>query len=184
MSFIPYRPDQQEQFVDGYITSDEEMEERDEMQEIHYGHAQYTVMNVANNDSMTNDELEEMENNLANLILEEEDFHLVQIKYKSYSHTQIAGFIHSLQEEGCTVPEAAKKASIPRSTAYRMWTEFNESGGRKLPGFKKNKGQDNRGRPPILKEEHSQFLINYIGLNAASTVDLAHDELRKAFPSL
>lgn len=162
MSFIPYRPDQQEQFVDEYINSDEEMEERDEIQEVDYGHTQYTVMNVVNKDSMTNDELEEMETNLANLILEEENFQLVQMKYKSYSPAQIAGFIHSLQEEGCTVPEAAKKAIIHRSTAYRMWTEFNESGGRELPGFKKkSKGQDNRGRLPILKEEHSQFLINY-----------------------
>ncbi|EIE86888.1 hypothetical protein G6F46_008772 [Rhizopus delemar] len=139
MSFIPYRPDQQEQFVDEYINSDEEMEERDEIQEVDYGHTQYTVMNVVNKDSMTNDELEEMETNLANLILEEENFQLVQMKYKSYSPAQIAGFIHSLQEEGCTVPEAAKKAIIPRSTAYRMWTEFNESGGRELLDLKKIK---------------------------------------------
>jgi hypothetical protein len=132
MSFIPYRPDQQEQFVD-----DEDMEERDEMQEADYGHAQYTVMDVANKDSMANDDLEEIENNLANLILEEEDFQLVQMKNKSYSLAQIAGFIHSLQDEGCTVPEAAKKASIPRSTAYRMWTQFNESGGGELPRFLK-----------------------------------------------
>lgn len=108
MSFIPYQPNQQEQFIDEYTTSDEEMTEREEMQD-----------------------------SFANLILEEEDFQLFQIKYKSYSHAQIAGFIHSLQEEGCLVPEAAKKASIPRSTAYKMWNEFNESGGKELPGFKK-----------------------------------------------
>lgn len=107
------------------------------MQDINYGHAQYSVMNVATKDSMADDELEEIEDSFANLILEEEDFQLVQIKYKSYSHAQIAGFIHSLQEEGCLVPEAAKKASIPRSTAYKMWNEFNESGGKELPGFKK-----------------------------------------------
>lgn len=137
MSFIPYQPNQQEQFIDEYTTSDEEMTEREEMQDINYGHAQYSVMNVATKDSMADDELEEIEDSFANLILEEEDFQLVQIKYKSYSHAQIAGFIHSLQEEGCLVPEAAKKASIPRSTAYKMWNEFNESGGKELPGFKK-----------------------------------------------
>lgn len=86
---------------------------------------------------MADDELEEIEDNLANLILEEEDFQLVQISYKSYSHAQIAGFIHSLQEEGFLVPEAAKKASIPRSTVYRMWNELNESGGKELSGFEK-----------------------------------------------
>ncbi|KAG0746882.1 hypothetical protein G6F57_004815 [Rhizopus arrhizus] len=125
-------------------------------------------MNVVTKDSMADDELEEMKNNLINLILEEEDFQLVQI---------------SLQEESCLVPKAAKKASIPRSTAYRIWNEFNESGGKELPGFKKKRSkQDNRGRSPILIEEHTQFLIKYIDLNVASTVDLAYDELCQAFP--
>ncbi|KAG1145143.1 hypothetical protein G6F37_005841 [Rhizopus arrhizus] len=96
-------------------------------------------MNVATKDIMTDDRLEEIEDNLANLILEEEDFQLVQMKYKSYSHAQIAGFIHSLQEEGCTISEAAKKAIISRSTAYRTWNEFNKSGSRELPGFQKKR---------------------------------------------
>ncbi|EIE90043.1 hypothetical protein RO3G_14754 [Rhizopus delemar RA 99-880] len=69
-----------------------------------------------------------------------------------------------------------------------MWNEFNESGGRDLPGFQKKKKhthkQDNRGWLPILREEHTQFLVNYIDSNAASTVDLAYDELCKAFPGL
>ena len=90
-----------------------------------------------------------------------------------------------MQEESCLVPKAAKKASIPRSTAYRIWNEFNESGGKELPGFKKKRSkQDNRGRSPILIEEHTQFLIKYIDLNVASTVDLAYDELCQAFPGL
>ncbi|KAG0755266.1 hypothetical protein G6F24_011945 [Rhizopus arrhizus] len=122
------------------------MTEREELQDINYGHTQYSVMNVTTKDSMADDELEEIEDNLANLILEEEDFQL---------------------KEGCLVPEAAKKASIPRSTAYRMWNEFNERDG-----------------PRILIEEHTQLLIKYIDSNAAPTVDLAHDELCKAFPGL
>ncbi|KAI7863906.1 hypothetical protein BDF14DRAFT_1876128 [Spinellus fusiger] len=96
------------------------------------------------------------------LILEKEDFQLVQIKYKSYSHAQIAGFIHSLQEEGCLVPEAAKKASIPHSTANRI-------GGKELPGFKRSSKHDNCGRPPILIKEYIQFLTKYIDSNTAST---------------
>lgn len=93
-----------------------------------------------------------------------------------------------MQEEGCVVSEAAKKANVSRSASYRMWNEFNESGGRDLPGFQKKKKhthkQDNRGWLPILREEHTQFLVNYIDSNAASTVDLAYDELCKAFPGL
>lgn len=62
------------------------MNEREGMQDVHYGHAQYTVMNLSNKDSMANVELEEAENNLAKLVLEKEDFELIQFKYKSYSH--------------------------------------------------------------------------------------------------
>lgn len=65
-----------------------------------------------------------------------------------------------------------------------MWNEFNKSGGKELPGFKKSSKHDNRGRPPILIEEHTQFLIKYIDSNVASTVDLVHDELCKPFPGL
>ncbi|KAI8881191.1 hypothetical protein K501DRAFT_158332, partial [Backusella circina FSU 941] len=126
-----------EQFVDEYTTSNEEMTEREEIQDIYYGYDQYSVMNTATKDSMADDELEEVEDNFANWILEEEDFQLLQIKYKSHSQVKIAGFIHSLQEEGCLLPETAKKASIPRSTTYRMWNDLNESSGKELPGFKK-----------------------------------------------
>ncbi|KAI9483993.1 MAG: hypothetical protein EXX96DRAFT_479214 [Benjaminiella poitrasii] len=65
-----------------------------------------------------------------------------------------------------------------------MWNELDESGGKELPGFKKSSKHDNRGRPPILIEEYTQFLIEYIDSNATSTVDLAHDESCKAFPGL
>lgn len=109
------------------------------MQDVDYGHAQYIVMNVATKDSMADDRLEEIKDNLTNLIIEKEEFQLAQMKYKSYSHAQIAGFIHSLQEEDCTVSEATKKANVSRRTAYRMWNEFNESDGRELPGFQKKK---------------------------------------------
>ena len=56
------------------------------MQDVDYGHTQYIVMNLATKDSMTDDRLEEIQDILANLLLEEEDFQPVQRKYKSYSH--------------------------------------------------------------------------------------------------
>lgn len=40
MSFISYQPNQQEQYVDEYTTSDEKMTEREEMQDTNYSHAQ------------------------------------------------------------------------------------------------------------------------------------------------
>lgn len=48
MSSDTYKPEQQVQFVDEYATSDEEMGELDEMLDVDYGHAQYSVMNVTN----------------------------------------------------------------------------------------------------------------------------------------
>ncbi|KAI7863901.1 hypothetical protein BDF14DRAFT_1699869, partial [Spinellus fusiger] len=62
--------------------------------------------------------------------------------------------------------------------------EFNKSGGKELPGFKRSSKHDNCGRPPILIKEYIQFLTKYIDSNTVSTVDLAHDELFKAFPGL
>lgn len=70
------------------------------MLDVDYGHAQYSVTNAANMDSMADDGLEGINKNLSNLVLKKEDL-LVQMKYKSYSQTQMAGFIYSLQEEGC-----------------------------------------------------------------------------------
>ncbi|KAL0075006.1 hypothetical protein J3Q64DRAFT_1811668 [Phycomyces blakesleeanus] len=100
--------------------------------------------------------LEGIKDNLTNLIYKGEDFQLVQIKYKSYSHAQIVGFICTFQKEDCLVTEAPNKVNILRNTAYRMWNGFNESGGKELPV-----------RPPIL--------IKCTDSNAVSTVDLAND---------
>ncbi|KAL0086172.1 hypothetical protein F4703DRAFT_1706441, partial [Phycomyces blakesleeanus] len=64
--------------------------------------------------------LEGIKDNLTNLIYKGEDFQLVQIKYKSYSHAQIVGFICTFQKEDCLVTEAPNKVNILRNTAYRM----------------------------------------------------------------
>lgn len=40
----------------------------------------------------------------------------------------------SLQEEGLSVPDAARRYGIPRSTAYKMRADWNESNGEVLPG--------------------------------------------------
>ncbi|KAI7899519.1 uncharacterized protein BX663DRAFT_554925 [Cokeromyces recurvatus] len=76
-------------------------------------------MNVAAKDSMADNELEETEDNLVNLILEKGRL-----------------LASSNKVEGCLVPEAAKKANIPRITAYRTRNEFNESGDVGCNGYK------------------------------------------------
>ncbi|KAI7905684.1 uncharacterized protein BX663DRAFT_500573 [Cokeromyces recurvatus] len=44
------------------------MRETDELLDIDYVHAQYSVMNVTNMNSMASDELEEVNKNLSNLL--------------------------------------------------------------------------------------------------------------------
>ncbi|KAI8880952.1 hypothetical protein K501DRAFT_190053 [Backusella circina FSU 941] len=50
-------------------------------------------------------------------------------KKKKYDLDQIRLFIQIMQEEGTTVPKAAARTMIPRSTAYKLFNEFNEGDG-------------------------------------------------------
>lgn len=102
--------------------------------------------------------------------------------YKQYNPKQIERFIRLLQEEGLKVPAAAEKCGIPRSTAYELKKESNNSGGTILPGFKEKKY--NRKGNPTLMEEHSKFLADFIDDNPSVTLQLAQDELCKKFDGL
>ncbi|KAL1933044.1 hypothetical protein VTP01DRAFT_8722 [Rhizomucor pusillus] len=66
-------------------------------------------------------------------------------------------FITLLQEEGLSVTEAAQNTRIPRSTAYKLRNEWNESDGFVLPGLKEDGRK--RGNNTKLREEHSAFII-------------------------
>ncbi|CEP10407.1 hypothetical protein, partial, partial [Parasitella parasitica] len=79
-------------------------------------------------------------------------------KKNKYGPEQIRAFIELIQEEGLSVPKAAKQCMIPRSSAYLLLKEFNAGSGDVLPG-KSLKKKANRGTPVKLLPEHTEFLI-------------------------
>lgn len=71
-------------------------------------------------------------------------------KKNKYGPEQIRLFIDLIQEEGLTVPKAAARCLIPRSTGYLLLKEFNKSNGGILPG------KSNKKKPT---EEHQRSFI-------------------------
>ncbi|CEG83375.1 hypothetical protein RMATCC62417_17304 [Rhizopus microsporus] len=79
-------------------------------------------------------------------------------KKNKYGPEQIRRFIEILQEEGVSVPVAAKRCMIPRSTAYKLFNEFNSGDGTVLPeGSLKKKA--NRG---TAKKKNSLSILVFL----------------------
>lgn len=91
-------------------------------------------------------------------------------KIKKYGPDQIRRFIQIMQEEGLSIPKAATRCMISRSTAYKLLAEFNAGNGTVLPGSAP-KGK-NRGTKQKLFPEHTRFLIEYYDQNRTSTLGL------------
>lgn len=71
---------------------------------------------------------------------------------------------------------------IPRSTAYRLFNEYNAGNGTILPSSSE-KGR-NRGTPQKLFPEHSAFLVNFFDNNPSATLGLPSQELTNNFDGL
>ncbi|KAG1455015.1 hypothetical protein G6F56_007175 [Rhizopus delemar] len=82
-----------------------------------------------------------------------------------YGPEQIRCFIEVLQEEGVSVPVAAER----RSTAYRLFKEFNLGDGTILPGGALKK-KANRGTARKLFPDHTHFLVTYSDEHPSSTL--------------
>ncbi|KAI8076720.1 uncharacterized protein B0P05DRAFT_471661, partial [Gilbertella persicaria] len=64
--------------------------------------------------------------------------------------------IDLIQEEGLSIPKAAKACGIPRSSAYELVKEYNESKATVVPAsLSKKRGP----HPKKLFDEYSRFLI-------------------------
>jgi len=100
-------------------------------------------------------------------------------KKKKYGPDQIRLFIQIMQEEGTTVPKAAARTMIPRSTAYKLFNEFNEGDGTVLPGIL-SKGK-NRGTRQKLFAEHAKFLVKLFDENPSYTLGMAIEKLALNF---
>ncbi|EIE82513.1 hypothetical protein G6F46_005718 [Rhizopus delemar] len=99
----------------------------------------------------------------------------VRSQYKKYNQSQIEHFVQLLQEEGLSVVKAAEKSGIPRSTAYELRKQFNKSGGSILPSKRIH-----RKSTGSIKEEHAQFLVDYIDQNPFVSLKEVQQELVKA----
>ncbi|KAI9020924.1 hypothetical protein CLU79DRAFT_676172, partial [Phycomyces nitens] len=87
----------------------------------------------------------------------EENFWLVQIKYKSFLTLKLLALFTVCRERDVLSLKLQRIQVISCIKAYRIHNGFNESGGKELPVLTKK-------RPPIL--------IKYIDSNTESTVNL------------
>ena len=93
-------------------------------------------------------------------------------KKNKYGPEQIRRFIEILQEEGVSVPVAAKRCMIPRSTAYKLFNEFNAGDGTVLPGGSLKK-KANQGTAKKIFPEHTRFLVSYFDEHPSSHLEMA-----------
>ncbi|KAI8635725.1 hypothetical protein BD408DRAFT_357050 [Parasitella parasitica] len=102
-------------------------------------------------------------------------------RYKKYGHDQIKRMIDLIQEEGLSIPNAAKACGVPRSSAYELVKEYNDSKASVIPAsLPKKRGP----RPKKLFEEHSKFLIELFDKKPTITLEMAREELCKQFEGL
>lgn len=75
-----------------------------------------------------------------------------------------------------SVPVAEKRCMIPRSTAYKLFTEFNAGDNTVLSGGSSKK-KSNRGIPQKVFPGHTQFLMPYFDEHPPSIFEMAKKHL-------
>lgn len=134
-----------------------------------------------------NEALEEVETE-KELRLVEEDAGYKRLTYKAYEPENIKKFIQLMQEEGATVAKHAKSCFIPRSTAYEILKQRNESDGTVIPTGCKKKPSKIGGAVKAnnckIKQEHTEFLVDLVDKNPCVTVNQAREELCQLFEDL
>ncbi|KAI9478818.1 MAG: hypothetical protein EXX96DRAFT_261025 [Benjaminiella poitrasii] len=103
-------------------------------------------------------------------------------RYKKYGHDQIKRMIDLIQEEDLSTPKAAKACGIPRSSAYGLVNEYNNSKASIIPASLLKK-RDPRPKKKLF-EEHSKFLIKLFDKAPTITLAIAREKLCKQFEGL
>ncbi|KAI9468236.1 MAG: hypothetical protein EXX96DRAFT_109548 [Benjaminiella poitrasii] len=134
MDFIHYKSE------DEYYSEDESGNEADEEMAMDYGY----VLNLTDMDDCQSvpevvveeqDDLVTKESSIEEITAELSSISIIDVKKKNkYGPEQIRLFIELIQEEGLTVPKAAAKCLIPRSTGYLLLKEFSKGNGEVFPG--------------------------------------------------
>ena len=182
MDFIQYKPE-----FDYYPDSETD-DERDEDLTMDYGY----ILQLTDLDSCQSVFDVKMEEPIEEPMTVEPtmeeittDFNAISItenskKKNKYGPEQVRVFIDLIQEEGLSVPKAAKQCMIPRSSAYLLLKEFNAGNGDVLPGQSLKK-KANRGTPVKLLPEHTEFLVKLFDKNPSSTLEMAKVALSENF---
>ena len=101
--------------------------------------------------------------------------------YRRYTLAQIEKLFDLVIEEGKTAKEAALLTGINVRTAQNYIKKYNDDEEKRLPGAQV---AQRRGRPSVLTEVHSKFLLKYVESNPASVLADIRIKLCEAFPGL
>lgn len=173
MDYIHYQPSE-----DAYLTEETDDEMDVETTAFEYG----SIEMIVNLDEMIQNESTQMTDAMNDVTEEMKAVSLYPShRYKKYTQDQIERFIRFKQEEGLSVPKAAALCGIPRSTAYELINEFNNSSGTVLPGSNPRKTNN---KPKKLLPDHSAFLIELFDKNPSTVLEEARVKLCEAFPGL
>ncbi|KAG2192201.1 hypothetical protein INT47_005378 [Mucor saturninus] len=105
--------------------------------------------------------------------------------YKAYEPDNIRMFLQLMQEDGPSVAKHARTSLIPRSTAYKILKQWNESDGTVIPigCLKKSSkiGGAKRANNCKITAQQTEFLAELVDKSPCITIDTAREELCSSF---
>jgi transposase len=105
-------------------------------------------------------------------------------KYKLYGQNAIKRLITLMQENGYSVANAAQYCGIPRSSAYKLYDEWNKGEGSAIPSRVSGKKELKERTGRKLKEEHTMFIIELIDKKPSIVLEQVRYELCDQFADL
>lgn len=103
--------------------------------------------------------------------------------HRSYKPEVKNYFFYLIYEKGMSVRAAAQEIKVPQSTAQTWKKKAELAGDEEMEPRQSGSGRK-AGRPPVLTEEHQQFLINFIDERPSSVLDEMIEGLTSHFAGL
>ncbi|KAG1138214.1 hypothetical protein G6F37_010694 [Rhizopus arrhizus] len=123
-------------------------------------------------------EKEDQETNTAN---KTECKEVRRTHYNKYKDTEKETFFFLIYEKCMTAGKAGTVMGIPRRTAYEWLKRDQEDPQDEIQHRRCTKRQ---GRPPLLNENHKQYLIRFMNQNPLAGLNQALENLLNQFPGL
>ncbi|KAG0250110.1 hypothetical protein DFQ27_009567 [Actinomortierella ambigua] len=103
--------------------------------------------------------------------------------YTKASGKQLESLIEAFMNKGLSVDKAAKRANLPRSTAYRFIRRYLDNPDTGLSEMLESTPK--RKKPERhLTQEHTEFILSLIASQATLTVESIHKALKEKFQGL